>query len=94
MPKNYSNPDLDKRVLGKVVDMFTNINLSDSASKDLLGKTYEYCIAQFATYEGVKSGEFYTPSSIVKIIVSVLRPFSNCRVYAPCCVSGPMFVQG
>lgn len=94
LPKNYSNPDLDKRVLGEVVDMFTNINMSNSdSSKDLLGRTYEYCIAQFAAYEGVKGGEFYTPSSIVKIIVSVLRPFSNCRVYDPCCGSGGMFIQ-
>ena len=94
LPKNYSNPDLDKRVLGEVVDMFTNIKMSDSdSSKDLLGRTYEYCIAQFAAYEGVKGGEFYTPSSIVKIIVSVLRPFSNCRVYDPCCGSGGMFIQ-
>lgn len=94
LPKNYSNPDLDKRVLGEVVDLFTNINMSDlDSSKDLLGKTYEYCIAQFAAYEGVKGGEFYTPSAIVKIIVSVLRPFSNCRVYDPCCGSGGMFVQ-
>ena len=94
LPKNYSSPDLDKRVLGEVVDMFTNINMSDvDSSKDLLGKTYEYCIAQFAAYEGVKGGEFYTPSSIVKIIVSVLRPFSNCRVYDPCCGSGGMFIQ-
>ena len=94
LPKNYSNPDIDKRVLGEVVDMFTNIKMSDlDSSKDLLGRTYEYCIAQFAAYEGVKGGEFYTPSSIVKIIVSVLRPFSNCRVYDPCCGSGGMFVQ-
>lgn len=61
LPKNYSNPDLDKRVLGEVVDMFTNIKMSDSdSSKDLLGRTYEYCIAQFAAYEGVKGGEFCT----------------------------------
>lgn len=94
LPKIYSNPDLDKRVLGEVVDIFTNINLNDAdASKDLLGRTYEYCIAQFAAYEGVKGGEFYTPSSIVKIIVAVLRPFSNCRVYDPCCGSGGMFIQ-
>ena len=94
LPKNYSNPDLDKRVFGEVVDMFTNIKMSDSdSSKDLLGRTYEYCIAQFAAYEGVKGGEFYTPSSIVKIIVSVMRPFSNCRVYDPCCGSGGMFIQ-
>lgn len=51
------------------------------ASKDLLGRTYEYCIARFAAYEGTKGGEFYTPSSIVKTIVSILKPFNNCRVY-------------
>lgn len=62
-------------------------------SKDLLGRTYEYCIARFAAYEGTKGGEFYTPSSIVKTIVEVLKPFGNCRVYDPCCGSGGMFVQ-
>lgn len=50
-------------------------------SKDLLGRTYEYCIAQFAAYEGAKGGEFYTPSSIVKTIVAILKPFNNCCVY-------------
>ena len=95
LPKNYANPDLDKRVLGDVVDIFTNrMNMDDTDdSKDLLGRTYEYCIAQFAAHEGVKGGEFYTPSSIVKTIVSILKPFENCRVYDPCCGSGGMFVQ-
>lgn len=94
LPKNYGNPDLDKRVLGDVVDLFTNMDMSDTkASQDLLGRTYEYCIGQFAAYEGVKGGEFYTPASVVKTIVSVLNPLSNCRVYDPCCGSGGMFVQ-
>lgn len=95
LPKNYANPDLDKRVLGDVVDIFTNnMDMDDTDdSKDLLGRTYEYCIAQFAAHEGVKGGEFYTPSSIVKTIVSILKPFENCRVYDPCCGSGGMFVQ-
>lgn len=95
LPKNYASPDLDKRVLGEVVDLFTNEVKMDGAeaSKDLLGRTYEYCIAQFASYEGTKGGEFYTPSSIVKTIVSILKPFNNCRVYDPCCGSGGMFVQ-
>ena len=75
LPKNYANPELDKRVLGNVVDVFTNMDMSDlDASKDLLGRTYEYCIAQFASYEGVKGGEFYTPASVVKTIVSILKP--------------------
>ena len=94
LPKNYASPDLDKRVLGDVVDLFTNMDMTDTEdSKDLLGRTYEYCIAQFAAYEGVKGGEFYTPSSIVKTIVAILNPFENCRVYDPCCGSGGMFVQ-
>ena len=95
LPKNYASPDLDKRVLGDVVDIFTNhIHMNnDQNDKDLLGRTYEYCIQQFAAYEGVKGGEFYTPSSIVKTIVAILKPFANCRVYDPCCGSGGMFVQ-
>lgn len=95
LPKNYANRDLDKRVLGEVVDSFTNnIKMEDmDHSKDLLGRTYEYCIQQFAAYEGVKGGEFYTPASIVKTIVAILKPFKNCRVYDPCCGSGGMFVQ-
>ena len=94
LPKNYANPDLDKRVLGNVIDIFTNMDMSDTeASKDLLGRTYEYCIAQFAYYEGVKGGEFYTPASVVKTIVSILKPTEGKRVYDPCCGSGGMFVQ-
>lgn len=95
LPKNYASQDLDQRVLGEVVDLFTNnMHMDDTEeSKDLLGRTYEYCISQFASYEGVKGGEFYTPSSIVKTIVAILKPFSNCRVYDPCCGSGGMFVQ-
>ncbi len=82
LPKNYASPDLDKRVLGDVVDLFTNMDMSDTeGNKDLLGRTYEYCIAQFAAYEGIKGGEFYTPASVVRTIVAILRPFSNCRVY-------------
>ncbi|MGM9992154.1 MAG: N-6 DNA methylase, partial [Candidatus Bruticola sp.] len=94
LPKNYASPDLDKRVLGDVVDLFTNMDMVDTEkSQDLLGRTYEYCIQRFAAYEGVKGGEFYTPASIVKTIVAVLKPFKNCRVYDPCCGSGGMFVQ-
>ncbi|HRU98781.1 MAG TPA: class I SAM-dependent DNA methyltransferase [Ruminococcus sp.] len=94
LPKNYASPDLDKRVLGEVVDLFTNMDMTDTEnSKDILGRTYEYCIAQFAAYEGVKGGEFYTPSSVVRTLVEILKPFENCRVYDPCCGSGGMFVQ-
>ncbi|MCY1152626.1 MAG: class I SAM-dependent DNA methyltransferase [Sphaerochaetaceae bacterium] len=94
LPKNYATPDLDKRVLGNVVDVFTNIDMNDtSENKDLLGRTYEYCIAKFAAKEGASGGEFYTPTSIVKTIVEILKPYENCRVYDPCCGSGGMFVQ-
>ena len=94
LPKNYASPDLDKRILGEVVDLFTNLDMDDTEeNRDILGRTYEYCIAQFAAYEGVKGGEFYTPASIVKTIVEILKPFENCRVYDPCCGSGGMFVQ-
>ena len=87
LPKNYANPELDKRVLGNVVDVFTNMDMSDTeTSKDLLGRTYEYCIAQFASYEGVKGGEFYTPASVVKTIVSILKPTEGKRVYDPSAV--------
>lgn len=83
LPKNYASPDLDKRVLGDVVDLFTNMDMTQTTDKhkDLLGTTYQYCIKQFAAYEGVKGGEFYTPESIVKTIVAILQPFENCRVY-------------
>ena len=95
LPKNYANPDLDKQVLGDVVDLFTNeIHMDDTEnSKDLLGRTYEYCIMQFAEKEGTGGGEFYTPASVVKTLVSILKPYDNCRVYDPCCGSGGMFVQ-
>lgn len=94
LPTNFGNPDLDKQILGNVVDIFTNMNMEDAdESQDLLGRTYEYCIAQFAEKEGKGGGEFYTPSSVVKTLVSVLRPFDNCRVYDPACGSGGMFVQ-
>ena len=95
LPKNFANPELDKKVLGQVVDIFTNnIDMSDTDNnEDLLGRTYEYCIAQFAEKEGKGGGEFYTPASIVKTLVEILQPFDNCRVYDPCCGSGGMFVQ-
>lgn len=94
LPKNYAGPDLDKQVLGDVVDLFTNMDMSETeGNRDLLGRTYEYCIAQFAEKEGKGGGEFYTPSSIVNTLVAVLKPHGNSRVYDPCCGSGGMFVQ-
>lgn len=93
LPKNFARPELDKRRLGDVVDLFTNIRMHEHGdSKDILGRTYEYCLSRFAEAEGKLAGEFYTPACVVKTLVQVLRPFRG-RVYDPCCGSGGMFVQ-
>ena len=93
LPKNFARPELDKRRLGDVVDLFTNIQMHAAGDeKDLLGRTYEYCLRKFASQEGTNAGEFYTPSCIVRTIVEVLQPY-NGRIYDPCCGSGGMFVQ-
>ena len=93
LPGNYARPELDKRRLGDVVDLFSNIKMHTSGEeRDLLGRVYEYCLQKFASLEGKNAGEFYTPSCIVRTIVEVLQPFAG-RVYDPCCGSGGMFVQ-
>lgn len=93
LPKNYGRDELDKRRLGDVVDLFTNVKMIEHGSdKDILGRTYEYCLAKFAEQEGKRAGEFYTPACVVKTLVEVLQPFKG-RVYDPCCGSGGMFVQ-
>jgi len=93
LPKNFGRPELDKRRLGDVVDLFTNISMVEHGdTKDILGRAYEYCLSKFAEQEGKLAGEFYTPACVVKTLVAVLRPF-NGRVYDPCCGSGGMFVQ-
>lgn len=93
LPKNFARPELDKRRLGDVVDLFTNIKMIDQGNeKDILGRTYEYCLAKFAEQEGKLAGEFYTPSCVVRTLVEILRPYHG-RVYDPCCGSGGMFVQ-
>ena len=85
--------ELDKRRLGEVVDLFTNIQMIEHGNeKDILGRTYEYCLSMFAEQEGKRGGEFFTPSSVVRTLVEVLQPFKG-RVYDPCCGSGGMFVQ-
>lgn len=93
LPRNFARPELDKRRLGEVVDLFTNIQLAENENGiDVLGRTYEYCLAKFAEQEGKLAGEFYTPSCIVRTLVEVIQPFHG-RVYDPCCGSGGMFVQ-
>lgn len=93
LPKNFSRPELDKRRLGEVVDLFTNIKMHEHGdTKDILGRAYEYCLSKFAEAEGKLAGEFYTPSCIVRTLVEVIKPYQG-RVYDPCCGSGGMFVQ-
>lgn len=93
LPKNFARQELDKQMLGDVVDLFTNVKMaSKENTQDVLGRTYEYCLAKFAEQEGKNAGEFYTPTCIVRTLVEIIQPFHG-RVYDPCCGSGGMFVQ-
>jgi type I restriction enzyme M protein len=94
LPKDYARPALDKTTLGRLIDMISNIRVGDEASraKDVLGRVYEYFLSQFASAEGKKGGEFYTPRCVVKLLVEMIEPFRG-RVYDPCCGSSGMFVQ-
>jgi len=92
LPKNYNRPTLDKKRLGELVDLIGTITLIGDNTQDILGRVYEYFLGQFASAEGKKGGQFYTPESIVKTLVYMLRPFKG-RVYDPCCGSSGMFVQ-
>jgi len=94
LPKDYARPALDKQRLGQLIDLVTNIHIGggDNHARDILGRVYEYFLGQFASAEGKKGGEFYTPRCIVKLLVEMLRPYKG-RVYDPCCGSSGMFVQ-
>jgi len=94
LPKVYAKPNLDKASLGRLIDLIGDIALGDEAakSKDILGKVYEYFLGEFALAEGKKGGQFYTPKSIVKLLVEMIEPYSG-RVFDPCCGSGGMFVM-
>ncbi|HPO43826.1 MAG TPA: class I SAM-dependent DNA methyltransferase, partial [Verrucomicrobiota bacterium] len=94
LPKDYSHPRLDKQRLGQLIDLIGNIGLGDKAnrSKDILGRVYEYFLSQFASAEGKKGGQFYTPRCVVGVLVEMLAPYKG-RVYDPACGSGGMFVQ-
>src|SRR5665811_783930 len=94
LPKDYARPALDKERLGQLIDLISNIAVGDQASrsKDVLGRVYEYFLSQFASAEGKKGGEFYTPRCVVKLLVEMLEPYRG-RVYDPCCGSAGMFVQ-
>ncbi len=94
LPKNYARENLDKARLGELIDLIASIPLGDreSRSKDVLGRVYEYFLGQFADAEGKKGGQFYTPQSIVQLLVAMIEPFRG-RVFDPCCGSGGMFIQ-
>ncbi len=94
LPKEYNRPALDKQRLGELIDLIGTISMGDAEhrSKDILGRVYEYFLGQFASAEGKKGGQFYTPRCVVRLIVEMIEPFKG-RVYDPCCGSSGMFVQ-
>ena len=94
LPKDFARPTLDKIRLGELIDLVSGIGLgsSENRAKDVLGRVYEYFLSQFASAEGKKGGEFYTPQSVVRVLVSMLAPYKG-RIFDPCCGSGGMFVQ-
>src|SRR3954464_2172111 len=94
LPKEYARPALDKHRLGELIDLIGTIGMGDKASrsKDILGRVYEYFLGMFASAEGKKGGQFYTPQSVVRLLVEMLAPYKG-RIYDPCCGSGGMFVQ-
>jgi type I restriction enzyme M protein len=94
LPKDYARPGLDKQRLGQLINLVSDIGLGSPVdrAKDILGRVYEYFLAQFASAEGKKGGQFYTPSHVVRVLVEILAPYKG-RVYDPCCGSGGMFVQ-
>ena len=94
LPKVFARPNLDKAALGSLIDLIGNIALGDEAakSKDLLGRVYEYFLGEFANAEGKKGGQFYTPKSIVRLMVEMIEPYKG-RVFDPCCGSGGMFIM-
>lgn len=94
LPKEYARPALDKQRLGELIDLTSGIGLGDdeNRSKDLLGRVYEYFLSRFASAEGKKGGQFYTPRCVVRVLVEMLAAYKG-RVFDPCCGSGGMFVQ-
>lgn len=92
LDKRYARPELDKRRLGELIDVISNIKFAKDGQKDILGRVYEYFLNQFAEKEGKGGGEFYTPKSVVKTLVEMIEPYKG-RIYDPCCGSGGMFIQ-
>ena len=94
LPKDHARPALNKVMLGELIDLVSGIGMAEEAdrSRDILGRVYEYFLGGFAGAEGKRGGEFYTPRSVVRLLVEMLEPYRG-RVYDPCCGSGGMFVQ-
>jgi len=95
LPKIFNQPNVDQRRLGELVDLISDARFTghqDRPARDVLGEVYEYFLEKFARAEGKRGGEFYTPRSVVRLLVEMLEPFQG-RVYDPCCGSGGMFVQ-
>lgn len=94
LPKEYARPALDKQRLGELIDLVSGIGLGsrENRSRDILGRVYEYFLSQFASAEGKRGGQFYTPQSVVQTLVAMLAPYKG-RIYDPCCGSGGIFVQ-
>lgn len=94
LPKVYARQNLDPTSLGGLIDLIGNIALGDAKSRsaDVLGHVFEYFLGEFALAEGKKGGQFYTPRSVVELLVEMLEPYKG-RVFDPCCGSGGMFVQ-
>lgn len=94
LPKIYAKENLDQQTLGGLIDLIADTAIGDAAakSKDLLGRVYEYFLGEFANAEGKKGGQFYTPKSIVRLMVEMIEPYKG-RVYDPACGSGGMFVM-
>lgn len=93
LPKNYNSPSLDKVMLGELIDLISGIGVGEKGdARDVLGRVYEYFLGGFAGSEGKRGGEFYTPRTVVRVLVEMLEPYKG-RVYDPCCGSGGMFVQ-
>lgn len=95
LPKVYSRTPLEGHTLGELINLFSKIKFDRhfDEEKDILGRVYEYFLGQFASEEGKRGGEFYTPRSIVKLLVEILEPYEGARVFDPACGSGGMFVQ-
>ncbi|MFQ5534568.1 MAG: class I SAM-dependent DNA methyltransferase [Sphingomonadales bacterium] len=93
LPKEFGRSAVSNTTLGELIDLLATVDLQKNGNgQDILGRVYEYFLTQFASAEGRRGGEFYTPVHVVQLLVEMLEPYKG-RVYDPCCGSGGMFVQ-